>query len=198
MVKIQFDVPKSMIDFCHTKTAKSKLYDICLQCPYMRESCDGPNVLAMEYVRWAEWARERIKRMGLARADVAEEAELSLSTVNSALSGAGYDIRTDTMRRITKAIIGGCWGQYPCHFAALLIEGADLEDGDKDSAGEFVIKWDLERAKFEEKERELRADYQAKIDYLKEQVVIRDKYLDQKNQMIDDLTRAIIRLSQKE
>ena len=51
---------------------------------------------------------------------------------------------------------------------------------------------EVERAKAEERERVIRQESQIKIDYLKEQVVIRDKYLVQKNKMITILVGVII------
>lgn len=200
-MKITINAPESMIEFCHSPEAKSKPYDICLHCPYIKESCDGPNILAMEYPRWAEWARERIKRLGLSKADVAEAAGLSPSTLNGALSGAGYDIRTDTMRRITKAIIGGSWGQYPCHVAAVLIDGGGEEENESsqkiaDLQAEIDrLNAELKRviSSAEAKVQDAKQESQAKIDYLKDQVTIRDKYLAEKNQMITDLMNAILK-----
>lgn len=200
MIKIQFDVPKSMIAFCNTTEAREKPYDICLQCPFIRESCDGPNILAMDYPRWAEWARERIKQIEVSRQEIAEISGLSVSTLASALSGSGYDIKTDTMRRVTKAIIGGCWGQYPCHFASLLMKGVDLEDNE-DGKKVSELEAEIEQLRAELKKetesteariQEAKKEAQTKIDYLKEQVNIRDKYLAEKNQIINDLMTAVI------
>lgn len=188
-----------MVEYAKTASAKDKPYDICLHCPFISESCDGPNILAMDYPRWVEWAKERMKLRNVTKGEVALQSGLSLSTVKSALSGMGYDVRTETMREITRVLIGGCWGQYPCHLAAILMAGKAQEaEPDHLTA--------TERQQYEEQVRQLKADYQAKVDYLKEQVAhwkeeaahwkeesrIRDKYLADKNARIDDLMDRIL------
>lgn len=192
MLKILVDAPKTMVEYAKTASAKDKPYDICLHCPFISESCDGPNILAMDYPRWVEWARDRMKLRDLTKGEIALQNGLPLSTVKSALSGNSYDIRTETMREITRVLIGGCWGQYPCHLAAILMAGT-AQDAEPEpmAAGE--------RAQMEEQIRQIKADYQAKVDYLKEQVAhwkeearIRDKYLEEKNKTIDRLMDRIL------
>ena len=153
MIKIPVDAPKTMLDFARSEQAKEKPYDVCLHCPFMGISCDGPNILAMEYPRWVEWANDRAKRQGLTRAEIASRADLPKSTVDSALSGKLYDTKSETMRKITKAIIGGCWGQYPCHLAYLL-----MENGAEDDTIEQLEK---------EKAAWIKEECQKKVDYLK-------------------------------
>ena len=192
MINITVDASKEMRDFALSAQAKEKPYDICLKCPSLGVTCDGPNILAMEYKRWAEWANEYMDRKGLTKAYVAEESGLPLSTVRSALSGSGYDIRSETMRAITRVLIGGCWGQYPCHLAALLMAGiAPEDDGD---VGQ-IRQLELELAKAEERLKTAKEEDQRKIEYLKEQVSIRDKYLIGKNKMITALVGTVIILA---
>lgn len=107
-----------------------KPYDICLNCSFLQKSCDGPNMLAMDYPRWVEWANSRAKQLHLTRAQIAEQSNLPKSTLDSILSGRTQDIRASTMRSITKVLVGDCWGQYPCHIAAMLIEdeGVRVDD----------------------------------------------------------------------
>lgn len=181
-----------MVDYAQTSTAKEKPYDICLHCPFISESCDGPNILAMDYPRWVEWANQRMKSLGLTKGEVALQSGIPQSTVKSALSGVTYDIRTETMREITRVLIGGCWGQYPCHLAAILMAGTH-----QDTESEPLTA--SERQQYEAQIQQLKADYQKKVDYLKEQVNhwqeearIRDKFLEEKNKTIDRLMDKIL------
>lgn len=104
-------------------------YDLCLECPYRGKSCDGPNFFAMTHQRRVEWANALKKIRGLTNAQIAERAvlpdgsKLSKATVDSVLSGRTQDVKTDTWAAILRVLIGGCWGQYPCHMAAMLLEG---------------------------------------------------------------------------
>lgn len=206
MVNVQVDVSKDMVEFAKSASAREKPYDICLHCGSFAVTCDGPNILAMDYPRWVEWATEHIRRKKLKVAEIALASGLPQSTIKSALSGIHYDTRTDTMRKITKALVGGCWGQYPCHLASLLMEG-DVHEVDQ--ASQTMTAGERER--MEEHIRQVRADYQAKVDYLKEQVEhwkketehwkeesrIRDKYLAEKNARIDSLMDRILRETDK-
>lgn len=192
MIKIEVDAPKSMKDFARTPQARTKPYDICLYCPFMCTTCDGPNILAMEYPRWVEWAKERIRQLGLTRVEMAERSGVPQSTIASALSGSNYDIRSDTMRKITKVLIGGCWGQYPCHLASLLMDGIEDEEDSTDSR---LAELAAAASKAEERIQEVKAESQAKIEYLKGQVLLRDKHLEQKNRMISLLVGAIVVLA---
>lgn len=194
MLKVLVDAPKKMVEFAETPEAKDKPYDICLHCPFISESCDGPNILAMDYPRWVEWANQRMKRMNLTKGEVALQSGIPQSTVKSALSGVTYDIRTETMREITRVLIGGCWGQYPCHLAAILMAG-NAQEAEPENTPLSM----RERQQYEAQIREIKADYQAKVDYLKEQVEhwkqeskIRDKYLAEKNEYINKLMDRIL------
>lgn len=186
MLKILVDAPKTMVEYAKTASAKDKPYDICLHCPFISESCDGPNILAMDYPRWVEWARDRMKLRDLTKGEIAMQSGLPLSTVKSAFSGNSYDIRTETMREITRVLIGGCWGQYPCHLAAILMAGT-AQDAEPEhlSAGE--------RAQMEEQIRQIKADYQAKVDYLKERIVYLQTQIEHKNTTIDKLMDRLLK-----
>lgn len=199
MVHIQMEVPKSMRDYSQSPEAREKPYNICLLCPAVGITCDGPNIMAMEYPRWVEWALRLMRDRKMTYAELALASGLSLPTVKSALSGKGYDVRTETMRAITRALIGGCWGQFPCHLAALLMEDQahEVEPSTLSSA---------ERERMEAQMAQVKADYQAKVDYLKERVLylqeqvshwqaecrLRDKHIADKNARIDNLLDRLL------
>lgn len=104
-------------------------YDLCLECPYRGKSCDGPNFFAMTHQRRVEWANALKKIRGLTNAQIAEQAvlpdgsKLPKATIDSVLSGRTQDVKTSTWSAILRVLVGGCWGQYPCHMAAMLLEG---------------------------------------------------------------------------
>lgn len=153
MVKLNIDLPKSMFRIAQNDGTREKPYDLCLSCPFFGESCDGPNVLAMEYPRWVEWANTRARQLGLTRADIAERSNLPKGTVDSALSGRNKDIRSATMRDITEVLIGGCWGQYPCHLAAMLMRG-ELEDTAQEDESTLPLRETERRLQAVEAERD--------------------------------------------
>ena len=202
--KVVISVPKELKNAI-ANADPNKPYDICLVCDFLSHSCDGPNFMAMEYCRWVEWANLRIKKMGVTRAKVAEEANLPLSTLNSILSGRTHDIKMSTMRDITKVLVGGSWGQYPCHIAALLMNSEELRVDEQIVALQQQLvaereKSDELRAKlnryheFHEKELDtVRKEAQAKIDWLKEHSKTMDGHFKDQKAIVTAKEAVIVR-----
>lgn len=190
MVNISFDAPREMLELAKSPEAREKPYNLCLKCPFMNKSCDGPNILSMEYPRWVEWANDRAKQLGLTRAAISELSNVPKGTVDTALAGKNADIRTATMRDITKVLIGGCWGQYPCHFASLLINDK-LAGGEDESVIEGLRRQlDEAQANLFEK-RELNESNARAVDFLKAQIAFKEKQMEIKDERIDKLSGAI-------
>ena len=133
------------------KNIEEKPYNMCLDCRYIGKSCDGPNFLAMSMERWSEWCRLRKEYLGWTNAHIAEVSEISKASVDRALGGSSKDIRISTMAAITRVLVNGTWGQYPCTMAA------ELEATAPDLS---------ERCRILEDQH---ADDRAKIDHLKQQ-----------------------------
>ncbi len=161
------------------KTYEEKPYNRCIDCIYIGKDCDGPNFLAMSIERWCEWCRFRKDYIRLTNAEIAERAELSEATVKKIIAGNTSGLLVDTMQRVTRVLVNGTWGQYPCAMAA---------QGDPEEL----------QAAAEECERlkndiaTVRADEQRKIDHLKEQIrynerLLQDRYefLKQKDSIIE-------------
>lgn len=172
----------------------NKPYDICLLCNYLSQTCDGPDFLAMEYSRWVEWSNQRMKNLGLTRAKVAEEANLPLSTLNSILSGRTHDIKMSTMRDITRVLVGGCWGQYPCHLAALLMNSEELRVDEQ--ILELQRQLDEERNKAADLRTQLndvREDAQRETDWLKSRCTVMDGYINDQKALVETKEKSIAR-----
>lgn len=196
MKKIIIDMPVGLMDAAKSPEAKDKPYNVCYSCPALEDGCDGPNCLAMLYNRWVEWINALAKRKGLTRAVIAELANLSLATVNNALSGKSQDIKLYTAAAITKAVKGGSWGKYPCHFVALLMHAdfVEMDDVEQTQAAlaaaqnqvkDLQEKVDGSRERRETAVTEAKEDAQKKIDFLKEQISFKERtILDSRKMMI--------------
>lgn len=166
------------------KDFEEKPYDICLDCPYLGESCDGPNFLGMSFRRWVEWCSERKKALGYTNAHIAEAANLAKSTVDNVFAGRGEDTRMSTMQAITKVLVGGCWGQYPCHYASVYMTGAESPEIRINALQKELDAVQTElaetQARLQTAERDAQAaakaekEAQKKVDYLKEQIAVKD------------------------
>ena len=161
------------------KTYEEKPYNRCIDCVYIGKECDGPNFLAMTIDRWCEWCRYRKDYIHLTNAEIAERAGLSEVTVKRIIAGNASGLLVDTMQRVTKVLVYGKWGQYPCAMAA------HGEPEEMKAAAE-------ECKRLQDSIAEIRSDSQRKIDHLKAQIdqqtrLLQDRYefLKQKDSVIE-------------
>ncbi len=96
------------------ETLSEKPYNRCIRCDNIGIKCDGPNFLAMTQERFGEWCRLRKEYLGWTNAHLSEVSGISDVSVSRVLSGKAQGLHVDTMRSITKALVNGSWGQYPC------------------------------------------------------------------------------------
>ena len=183
MIKIAFDVPKKMMNKALDADISSRPYDLCLECPFISETCDGPNCLAMTEDRWVKWATARLSALRMTREKLAAISGIPLGTINSIFQGKTQDMRHSTMRELTKVLVGGCWGQYPCHFAALMIKGTVLEDDRRTYELEAELKRECRDKRADI--RQIREDYQSRVELLKMELEYREKQLQQKSRTIN-------------
>ena len=161
------------------KTYEEKPYNRCIDCVYIGKECDGPNFLAMTIDRWCEWCRYRKDYIHLTNAEIAERAGLSEVTVKRIIAGNASGLLVDTMQRVTKVLVNGTWGQYPCAMAA------HGEPEEMKAAAE-------ECKRLQDSIADIRAAEQRKIDHLKAQIdqqarLLQDRYefLKQKDSVIE-------------
>lgn len=206
MVKITFDVPRKMREAALSPRIQDAPYDLCGECPFHSVTCDGPNEFAMTVERWVSWSSKLAKERGMTRAQIAEDSGIPLATVNSIMSGRTEDPRHSTMQAISRAINSGCWGQYPCHFAALLINDELPEDDspvedlaalrkELDEANRRVERWRARVSEYESQKKadvaEAKADSQRQIQFLRGQIDYRDRTLESKDKTIKTLAAIL-------
>ena len=91
-----------------------KTFDTCLDCQFLGSTCGGPNFLAQNHERWAEWCNARRKKLGLSLDKLTELSNLPKATVVRALGRNTQGTSIETMKGITKVLVGGSWGTFPC------------------------------------------------------------------------------------
>lgn len=156
------------------QTLEEKPYNKCIKCDKIGVRCDGPNFLAMSQERFGEWCKLRKQHLGWTRTYLAEITGVSEVSISRILSGKSQGLHVETMRAITKALVNGSWGQYPC------------ADGSSETN-------ELEKECL--RLREQVAEDQRKIDHLKEQVVFRGNLLEQRGRFLRRKDHAIVGLS---
>ena len=97
---------------------KDEPYRACLDCSHRTATrCQGPRTSNMPLLEWCKFIRAIKEAAGYTNTEVAEGADVSLSTVESIMSlNREKDIMRDTARRIENFVLGVGTG-YPCYLA---------------------------------------------------------------------------------
>ena len=101
-----------------TVTFKDEPYRACLDCSHRAATrCKGPRMSNMTLQEWCKFIRAIKEKAGYTNIEVAEGADVSLSTVESIMSlTREKDILRDTARAIENFVLGVSGG-YPCYLA---------------------------------------------------------------------------------
>lgn len=175
------------------QSLEEKPYNLCLNCVHIGKHCDGPNFLAMSTERWSEWCRIRKDYLGWTSARVAELSGVSKITVDRIMAGNVKDLRNTTMQAVTKALVNGSWGQYPCAMAALSEkETVCIDNPELVAKAENVAKQceklqaalDNMAAQHRADLAEVRAEERQKIAFLKEQIKFKEDQMSTKDKLL--------------
>lgn len=169
-----------------------KPYNVCIDCVHIGRTCDGPNFLAMTTERWCEWCHLRKEFLGWTNARVAEEANVSDISVARIMSGNVNDLRVTTMRDVTKALVNGSWGQYPCSMASgEIVDNPALVE----QCHQLQTALDAEKEAHKNDMSALRDYDEKRLDYLKDQMRAKDKLLEERFNLIKQRDRVVLTLS---
>lgn len=156
----------------------AKPYNRCLSCQHRRVRCDGPRTSGLELDRWCEYMRDMKEVNGLTNAYIAEEAGVSVKTVERLMAlNSDQDILRDTARRIENAIIGST-STYPCYLAFEEENRPDekvndamreLERALADNK-DYRVALDNIHTSYKAEMETIRAEAQRKIDFLLDQI----------------------------
>ena len=174
------------------ETLEEKPYNICVSCTRIGQTCDGPNFLAMSVERWCEWCKLRRDFLKWKNITIAENAGVSKVSVDRIMAGDVKDLRITTMQAVTKALVNGSWGQYPCALVAET-EKEIIIDNPVIVAQCQHLQNTLENLTAEHK-TELalfREEAQRKITFLREQITFKERQMDAKDKQIEWLYTLI-------
>ena len=160
------------------ETLEEKPYNICISCPKIGQTCDGPNFLAMSVERFCEWCKLRRDYLGWKNQIVADKAGVSKISVDRIMAGDSKDLRISTMQAVAKALVNGVWGHSPC---VLVTETENRIDVDNPvivaQCQQIQNTLDALSVQYSEEVAAIRAEAQRKIDFLREQISIKDKHI---------------------
>ena len=160
------------------ETLEEKPHNICVSCTRLGETCDGPNFLAMSVDRWCEWCHLRRDFLQWKNQTIADKSGISKISIDRIMAGDVKDLRITTMQAVTRALVNGVWGHAPC----VLVTETEKEiyvDNPAIIAQCKHLQNTLDHLS-EDYKNELatvRAEAQEKIDFLREQIAIKDKHI---------------------
>ena len=161
------------------ETLEEKPYNICISCSRIGQTCDGPNFLAMTVERWCEWCRLRRDYLGWKNVTIAEKSNVSKISIDRIMAGDVKDLRITTMQAVSRALVNGTWGQSPC----VLVTETEKEiyvDNPVIIAQCQQLQHTLDTlsADFQTEMTIVREEAQKKIDFLRNQITIKDKHIE--------------------
>ena len=161
------------------ETLEEKPHNICVSCSRIGDTCDGPNFLAMTVERWCEWCRLRRDFLKWKNQTIADKSGVSKISVDRIMAGDVKDLRITTMQAVTRALVNGAWGHSPC----VLVTETEKEIYVDNPAiiaqcQQLQHTLDTLSADFQNELTTIREEEQKKIDFLREQIAIKDRHIE--------------------
>lgn len=163
----------------------------CVACPRLGVYCDGRNFLAHGLTKFAEWCRLRKNYLLTLEPNkwtnkyIADEAGVSLKTVERLMSGKITDMSVYTASQILRVLVNGTWGQNPCPLDFVTAEEQEAMDNARLIAAECKkLGDDLEEQK---------ALHRRTVDFLKEEIAEKNKQLEAKDTLLAERREFIKR-----
>lgn len=161
------------------ETLEEKPYNICISCPKIGQTCDGPNFLAMTVERWCEWCHLRRDFLKWKNSTIAEKSGVSKISIDRIMAGDVKDLRITTMQAVTRALVNGSWGQSPCVLVTETEKEIQVDNPVIVAQCQHLKNMlDTLSAEYKEEVVAIRAEAQRKIDFLREQITIKDKHIE--------------------
>lgn len=160
------------------ETLEEKPYNICVSCARLGRTCDGPNFLAMSVDRWCEWCHLRRDHLNWKNSTIAEKSGISKISIDRIMAGDVKDLRITTMQAVTRALVNGVWGNAPC----VLVTETEKEiyvDNPVIIAQCQHLQNTIDNlsADYKTELATVREEAQKKIDFLREQIAVKDKHI---------------------
>ena len=160
------------------ETLEEKPHNICVSCPRLGQTCDGPNFLAMTLERFCEWCHLRRDHLNWKNQTIADKAGVSKISVDRIMAGDVKDLRITTMQAVAKALVNGVWGKSPC----VLVTETEKEiyvDNPVIVAQcqQLQLTIDTLSKEYKEEIAAVREEDRKKIEFLRDQIDIKDRHI---------------------
>ena len=125
----------------------TKPYFRCLNCPRFRRLCGGRPTRDMDLDEWCEYMRDVKETFHLTNAYIAQESEVSLTTIENIMAlSRKQDIMRATARRIELVVIGPvrdhiCYLDYDKETISKLQEEVEYWKKENDRKNKIIDKY---------------------------------------------------------
>lgn len=173
------------------QTYQDKPYNRCVICERLGVYCDGPNFYTMTMERLGEWCRLRKNHLNTLEPGkwtnkyIADEAGVSLKSVERLMSGKAGDMSIYTVSQILRVLVNGTWGQYPCPLSVVSEAEQEALDNAKATAADCK--------RLTESLARVEAETQRKVAFLTKQIEEKDKQIASKDERLAERRDFIYR-----
>lgn len=153
------------------------MFDKCIKCPRIGESC-VPNLMLLPFTELLKWWDKRQKHLGWSNQVLSEKSSVPLGTINRIKGGDYSDCKYSTIKNVLIALIGGTTDEFACT-EQVVDELRQKEELERQTAKLLEVEAENERLinRFKEIDelhrrdiRAIREEYQEQIAFLKEQL----------------------------
>lgn len=153
------------------------MFDKCIKCPRIGESC-VPNLMLLSFADLMQWCAKRQKHLEWTNHMLADKSKVPVGTINRIKAGEYDDCRYSTIKNILIALIGGTTDEFSCT-EQVERELQQKEQLERQAANISAVYEENERLKgilqhLDEQHRcdvrAVRAEYQDQIAFLREEL----------------------------
>ena len=171
------------------------MFEKCIKCNRLGDSC-VPNLMLLPFSELIQWCAKRQKHLEWANQTLADKSKVPIGTINRIKAGDYADCKYSTIRNLLITLIGGITDEFPC---TDLVEKElqQMEQLEKQAAKLTVVEAENEMLKarlqsvdkllqniegqHRQDIRAVKEEYQEQITFLKEELIARRNWNQNKN-----------------
>lgn len=171
------------------------MFEKCIKCNRLGDSC-VPNLMLLPFSELIQWCAKRQKHLEWTNQTLADKSKVPIGTINRIKAGDYADCKYSTIKNLLITLIGGITDEFPC---TDLVEKElqQMEQLEKQAAKLTVVEAENEMLKarlqsvdkllqniegqHRQDIRAVKEEYQEQITFLKEELIARRNWHQNKN-----------------
>ena len=171
------------------------MFEKCIKCNRLGDSC-VPNLMLLPFSELIQWCAKRQKHLEWTNQTLADKSKVPIGTINRIKAGDYADCKYSTIKNLLITLIGGITDEFPC---TDLVEKElqQMEQLEKQAAKLTVVEAENEMLKtrlhsvdkllqniegqHRQDIRAVKEEYQEQISFLKEELIARRNWNQNKN-----------------